>query len=165
MRPASTIYRRRPARQCRRATAGRAAPHRLHRPTLQPKYAAALAALATSADPLTSTEAIRLLGTSALVSLLPAATCLATLEAGAAGDVPIDAVITAFPTARLLRLARIISTAGVPSAHPATAMARAFLHSSGFPVTLPAARPASGRSPSHARDWPKHLSWCGICLV
>ena len=104
MRPASTIYQRRPARQCRRATAGRAAPHRPHRPTLQPKYAAALAALATSADPLTSTEAIRLLGTSALVSPLPGATCLATLEAGAAGDVPIDAVITAlnaFPTAGL----------------------------------------------------------------
>ena len=71
---------------------------------LQPKYAAALAALTTSADPLTSTEAIRLLGTSALGSPLPAATCLATLEAGAAGDVPIDAVITAlnaFPTAGL----------------------------------------------------------------
>ena len=50
-------------------------------PALQPKYAAALAALATSADPLTSTEAIRLLGTAALGSPLPGATCLATLEA------------------------------------------------------------------------------------
>ena len=107
-------------------------------PALQPKYAAALAALATSADPLTSAEAIRLLGTSALLSPLPAATCLATLEAGVdlPCDVPIDAVITtltAFTTAGLLRLAPTVPTAGVPSAHPPTAMARAFLHSSGVP--------------------------------
>ena len=81
-----------------------------------------------------------MLGTSALVSPLPGATCLATLEAGAAGDVPIDAVITAlnrFPTAGLLRLAPTLPTAGVPSAHPPTAMARAFLHSSEVPITLP----------------------------
>ena len=73
-------------------------------PAVQPKYAAALAALATSADPLTSTEAIPLLGTAALGSPLSAATCLSTLEACAAGDAPIDAVITAlnaFPTAGL----------------------------------------------------------------
>ena len=135
-------------------------------PALQPKYAAALAALATSADPLTSTEAIPLLGTAALVSPLSAATCLATLKAG---DVPIDAVITAlnaFPTAGLLRLARILSTAGVPSVLPATAMARAFLHPSGVPGhPAPAARPPSGRSPSDACDWPKRLCWCGICIV
>ena len=57
-----------------------------------------------------------------------------------------------------LRLARIISTAGVPSARLTTSMARAFFHSSGVPGhAAPAARPASGRSPSHACDWPKHL--------
>ena len=125
-------------------------------PALHPKYAAALAALATSADPLASTEAIRLLGTSAPVSLLPGATCLATLEAGAAGDVPIDAVITAL---------NAFPTAGVPSAHPATATAWAFLHSSGFPITLPRCPPVSGRSASHAGDWPNHLHCCANCLV
>ena len=137
MRPASTIYRRRLARQCRRAPAARAAPHPPHRPTFQSKYAAALAALATSADPLTSTEAICLLGTSALVSPLPGATCLATLEAG---DVPIDAVITAltaFPTARLSASRGSFLPRASPALVPRPPWRGRFSTRRGFPVTLP----------------------------
>ena len=92
--------------------------------------------LLVNAGALQQRALLRIIRTSALVSPLPGATCLATLEAGAAGDVPIDVVITAlnaFPTAVLLRLTRTLPTAGVPSAHPATATAWAFLHSSGIP--------------------------------
>ena len=56
-------------------------------PSLRQKYVAALATLATSADPLTSTEAIRLLGTSALGSPLPSAS-LSGRSPSDAGDWP-----------------------------------------------------------------------------
>ena len=113
-------------------------------------------------------------------SPLPAATCLATLEAGAAGDVPIDAVITAlnaFPTAELFCMTNSLceevaqpfeEEARKPFSDPTEWLCpsqRVSIGRVALPVTLPRCASCLRSVSSEADDWPKHLYWCGICLV